>query len=117
MNIMHMPHFQSTIPIQRSWRRYNTGAPTLYLWSFLTKYLMFPRLYKNSYTKIIFIKCTYKTILVGEDISQLAVSLEHLSSVSGTHVYFSFKADMVACDCNTSAGMGRMLTRGQTLPA
>lgn len=77
---------------------------------------MFPRLYKNSYTKIIFIKCTYKTIL-GGDISQLVTYLEHLSSISGIHVYFSFKADMVARDCNTSAGMGRKLTRGQALPA
>lgn len=31
-------------------------------------------------------------------------------------IYF-FKADMVAHDCNASAGMGRKLTRGQALPA
>lgn len=64
-----------------------------------------------------FIKCTYKTILVGGDISQLVTYLEHLSSISGIHVYFSFKADMVAHDCNPSAGMGRKLTRGRALPA
>lgn len=83
----------------------------------LLKNLMFLRLYKNSYTKIIFNKCTSKTVLVGEDVSQLVMYLEHLSSISGIHVYFVFKADMVTHDCNTSAGLGRKLTRGQALPA
>lgn len=71
MKITHVPHFQSIIPVQMSYTRYNTDAPTLYLWSFLTENLMFFRLYENSRTKIVFIKCTYKNNITGNVLGTL----------------------------------------------